>query len=213
MQEPGGSAEEVSVELPAGLTSQIPHALSAATGAVLCALGYRQYRMHALTLGVAVFAAAAFLAAGAAGFPRLASPAAVVGALLGYACRRPFFYVYVALGGALGGALLGFLAALLFRSSNLPLICGAAAVGGGMINLLDARRVTIAWTSIVGAALIAAASVPWMRASGTPWPSILVFLATALGAMAFQGRTHGELEAPAAEAPSQESRPLLRKAA
>ncbi len=201
------------MELPPGPTSQIPQALSAAAGAVLCALGYRQYRMHALTLGVAVFAAAAFLAAGASGFPRLAAPAAVVGGLLGYACRRPFFTLYVALGGALGGALLGFLTAVLMRSSNLPLICGATAVGGALINLLDARRVTIAWTSIVGSALIAAASASWTRAAGIPWPSILLFLATALGAMAFQGRTHGEPEAPAAQDPPQASRPLLRKAA
>ena len=195
------------------LTSQIPHALSAAAGAVLCALGYRQYRMHALALGVAAFAAAAFLGAGAAGFPLLASPAAVLGALLGYACRKPFFYVYVALGGAFGGALLGFLAALLFRSTHLSLICGAAALGGAIIHLLDARRVTIAWTSIVGAALIAAASAPWTRAAGIPWPSILLFFATALGAMAFQVRSPGEIEAPAAEAPPEAARPLLRKAA
>jgi hypothetical protein len=132
----------------------LPGAAMAGLGAVLCAMGYRQVRFQAMTVGVCVFAAAGAAAGAALGYPAFAAGLCGAGAILGYTLHGLLFRAYVGLAAAMGGAALGLLLCVVCHYSNPLLLCGAAAAGSAVIALLDARIMTIGWTSAAGAALV-----------------------------------------------------------
>jgi len=172
----------------------LPGAAMAGMGAMLCALGYPLVRFHALTLGVCALAAAGCAGGALTGWPALAAALCAGGAAAGYALRRHLFHVHVGLAAALGGAAMGLLLAALTRYSNPPLLCGATAIGCTVIALLDARAITIAWTSAVGAALVCLGIVlclpPAARSpAGAPWMLAAVAAALFAAGAAFQHLT------------------------
>jgi hypothetical protein len=189
----------------------LPGAVMAGAGAMLCALGYRMVRFHALTVGVCAFAAAGCAAGALTGWPSLAAALCAGGAAAGYALRRYLFHVYVGAAAGLGGVAVGLLLAALTRYSNPYLLCGATAIGCTVIALLDARAITIAWTAAVGGALVSLGIVLCLPPTGgagpsrIPWTLAAVSAGLFLGGAAFQHfttRRDPDLRADAAPVPA-----------
>jgi hypothetical protein len=176
----------------------LPGAAMAGLGAVLCALGYKQVRFQAMTMGVFVFAAAGAAIGTLLGYPAFAVGLCVAGAILGYALHGVLFHVYVGLAAAMGGAAVGLLLTLLCHYSNPIVLCGATAAGCAVIALLDARIMTIAWTSAAGAALVTQGlyrSLPSLGALSHPqltWTLAITFAVLFLAGWAFQSRMTAE---------------------
>src|SRR6185295_13237633 len=109
----------------------LPGAAMAGLGAVLGAMGYRQVRFQAMTVGICVFAATGAAAGALLGYPAFAAGLCIAGAVLGYALHGMLFHVYVGLAAAMGGAAVGLLLAVLCNYSNPYLLCAATAAGCG----------------------------------------------------------------------------------
>lgn len=178
----------------------LPSAALAGNGAILCLVGFRQLRFHALAGGVLVLAAAGFALGGLASHPAVAVGLCVIGALAGYRLEAVFFYVYVALAAALGGAALGYVGAILTGYSSPMILCGATAVGCAVIALLNARATTIGWTSAAGSALVCLGAHLAYTAAGTRTLAVL-FALLFLASVIFQHQTTREAASAA---------PLLR---
>lgn len=181
----------------------LPGAVMAGLGAMLCSLGYRLVRFHALKVGVWAFAALGCGAGALAGWPALAAFLCVAGAVLGYALGPVLFHVYVGAAAALGGAAVGLLLAGLTHYSNPVLLCGATALGCTIIALLDSRVITIVWTSTVGAALVALGillALPGPNPASLKWTLVTVGAALLSIGVYFQLRT-GDAEPAGAAKP------------
>ncbi len=186
----------------------LPGAALTGLGAVLCALGYRQIRFQAMTVGVCVFAAAGAAAGALLGYPAFAAGLCVAGALLGYALHGLLFHAYVGLAAAMGGAAVGLLLSVVFNYSHPLVLCGATAVGGAVIALLNSRMMTMLWTSAAGAALITHGlyrSIPVLstlsRAQVT-WTLAATFAFLCAAGTAFQARTSREEQLSTAIVPT-----------
>jgi hypothetical protein len=186
----------------------LPGAVMAGLGAVLCALGYRQVRFQAMTVGICAFAAAGAAAGSLLGFPAFAAGLCASGAVLGFALHRVLFPVYVGLAAALGGGAIGLLLAVLTHYSNPLVLCCATALGCTVVSLLDARLITIGWTSAAGAALVTHGlyrSIPYLHTVGRgplTWTLSIIALALFAAGFAFQVRTSDEREIPTQVAPA-----------
>lgn len=176
----------------------LPGAALAGLGAVLGAMGYRQVRFQAMTVGVCVFAAAGAAIGALLGWPAFAAGLCIAGAVVGYALHGVLFRVYVGLAAAMGGAAVGLLLSVLCNYSNPMVLCAAAAAGAVVIALLDARAMTIGWTSAAGAALVThgllrstavLASLPPTRLL---WTLAAIFVVLFAAGFAFQWRTTRE---------------------
>lgn len=184
------------------LWQTLPGAALAGLGMVLCALGYRQVRFQAMTVGVCVFAAAGAAAGSLLGYPAFTAGLCVSGALLGYALHTILFQVYVGLAAAMGGAAVGLLLTVLCNYSNPIVLCSATAAGCGVIALLDARIMTIGWTSAAGAALVSHGLYRSMPALGElsrsqlTWTLSTIFALLAITGIVFQMRTTTEKHLP-----------------
>jgi hypothetical protein len=173
----------------------LPGAAMAGLGAVLCAMGYRQVRFQAMTVGVCVFAAAGAAAGAALGYPAFAAGLCAAGAILGYALHGLLFHAYVGLAAAMGGAAVGLLLSVVSHYSNPLLLCGATAAGSAVIALLDARIMTIGWTSATGAALVthgllrSTPALSQLPHGQLTWTLALIFTVLFGAGFAFQMRT------------------------
>ncbi len=172
-------------------------------GLTLALLGYRLVRFHALTMGVISLAAA-----GAAGGLLLNSPIAMAGfalagGILGYFLGPIVWHVYVALVAAAGGAAIGILLCDITHAANPRLVVIATAVAFAVIALLDAKVITIAWTSLMGAGIaklgLAAFHAP---SEQSQWQSGGVGIAFFAVALLFQFRTNREPEVEKTAKPS-----------
>jgi hypothetical protein len=178
-----------------GLWQALPGAALAGLGAVLCAMGYRQIRFQAMTVGICVFAAAGAAAGALLGYPAFAAGLCAAGAVLGYALHRMLFHVYVGLAAAMGGAAIGLLLAVLCRYSSPLFLCGMTAIGATVIALLDTRLMTMGWTSAAGAALVTHGvfrAIPMLATlprTQLTWTLAAIFILLAGGGFAFQLRT------------------------
>jgi hypothetical protein len=176
----------------------LPGAAMAGLGAVLCSQGYRQVRFQAMTMAVFVFAAAGATIGTFLRYPAFSAGLCVAGAILGYALHGVLFHVYVGLAAAMGGAAVGLLLTLLCHYSNPIVLCGCTAAACAVISLLDARIMTIAWTSAAGAALVTQGLYRSIPSLGTLSPPRLTWtLATTFGVLflagwAFQSRMTAE---------------------
>jgi hypothetical protein len=175
----------------------LPEAAGAGSGAILCLLGFRHFRFLALTGGVLALAAAGFAIGGLAGHPVAAAGLCAIGACAGYRLESVFFYVYVALLAALGGAAIGFVAAVAAHCASWKLVCGATAVGCAAIALMNARPITIAWTSAAGSALVCLGALGVFPATGSSTLAAL-FAVLFAGSAVFQ---HCSTRVPAPSAP------------
>lgn len=184
------------------LWQTLPGAALAGLGMVLCALGYRQVRFQAMTVGVCVFAATGAAVGSLLGYPAFAAGLCVAGALLGYALHGVLFQVYVGLAAAMGGAAVGLLLTVLCNYSNPYVLCGATAAGCGIIALLDARIMTIGWTSAAGAALVTHGlyrilpSLGDLSRSQLTWTLSAIFALLTIAGVVFQSRTTVEQHLP-----------------
>lgn len=178
-----------------GLWATLPGAALAGLGAVLCAMGYQQLRFQAMTVGICVFAAAGAAAGALLGYPAFAAGLCAVGAFVGYALHGRLFHVYVGLSAAMGGGALGLLLALICRYSSPVFLCIATAIGATVIALLNARLMTMGWTSATGAALITLGvfrAIPILAALPRAQLTVTlsaIYLLLAGGGFAFQLRT------------------------
>lgn len=176
----------------------LPGAAMAGLGAVLGAMGYRQVRFQAMTVGVCVFAAAGAGLGAMLGWPAFAAGLCVAGAVLGYALHGVLFRVYVGLAAAMGGAAVGLLLSVLCGYSNPMVLCGATAAGAVVIALLDARLMTIGWTAAAGAALVthgllrSTAVLASLPRTQLLWTLSAIFAVLFAAGFAFQLRTTRE---------------------
>ena len=193
------------------LAANLASILLTGVGLSLALLGYRLVRFHALTMGVVALAGA-----GAAGGVLLNSPLATTafalgGAILGYFLGPLLWHVYVAVVAGLGGTAIGLVITTLTHPSNPPLVVASTAVACAAIALLDAKAITIAWTSLAGSC-IAISGI--LRTSPMPVRSMTVgaiFAALVVVSLLFQFRTNrGEPEAPA-PAPKPKAPPAPRR--
>ena len=192
------------------LWQTLPGATMAGLGMVLCVLGYRQVRFQAMTVGVCVFAVAGAAAGSLLGYPAFAAGLCAAGAVLGYALHGMLFHVYVGLAAAMGGAAVGLLLSVLCHYSNPVVLCGATAAGCGVIALLDARIMTIGWTSAAGAALVTHGLYRSMPALGDlsptqlTWTLAATFAVLSIAGIVFQSRTTAEQQLSTKIAPAPE---------
>jgi len=180
----------------------LPGAALAGLGAVLCAMGYRQVRFQAMTVGICVFAATGAAAGALLGYPAFAAGLCIAGAVLGYALHGMLFHVYVGLAAAMGGAAVGLLLAVVCHYSNPVVLCGATAAGCAVIALLDARIMTIGWTSAAGAALVthgllrSTAVLSALPQAQLTWTLAAIFVVLFGAGFVFQLRTTAEQQLP-----------------
>ena len=195
------------------LWQAIPGAALAGLGAVICAMGYRQIRFQAMTVGICVFAAAGAAAGALLGYPAFAAGLCAAGAVLGYVLHRMLFHVYVGLAAAMGGAAIGLLLAVLVRYSSPVFLCAVTAIGATVIALLDTRLMTMGWTAAAGAALVTHGvfrAIPMLATlprTQLTWTLAAIFVLLAGGGFAFQLRTTPEEHATTVIAPAPEPTP------
>jgi len=188
----------------------------AASGAVLGAIGFRLVHFNAMTLGISLFAGLGAAIGAIGGSVPLAAVLTVAGAAGGWFFADRLLRVYVALMAGIGGLAVGALLALATGYSRPLTLCGATGFACLVIALLDARAVTIAWTSATGAC---AATLGVMTAGGgAPWSGRLSSMLTAgtlfaaffVTAVIFQLRTT-EPAAPSTPAPVRQKSRLLER--
>jgi hypothetical protein len=200
----------------------LPGAAVAGSGAVLLAAGYRSVRFNALTLGIELFAALGCGVGAWFGQAPLAAFLTAIGALIGFALGRLLFHAFVVLAAALGGSLIGGGAGLLMGSSHPLLLAGAMALGFAVLAILDARAMTVFWTSAVGAALVTIGTLssptrPSLWFSSLPRTLTLaassIFLILAIAGIVFQVVTTRDIQPkePASK-PRSKPRPLAEQA-
>lgn len=139
----------------------LPSASISGLGMVLCLIGYKTVRFHALTVGVCAFSALGGAAGARMDLPLLAAALALAGGCLGYGIAPLVFPVYIAVAAAAGGSFAGVFLCLVTGYSNPPLLIASTAAGFAVLALLDARFITILWTSFAGATQ-ATVGILWM---------------------------------------------------
>ncbi len=127
-------------------------------GALVCFLGYRLLRV---TLGLAGFAAGAFLGFLLAGRVIHASPVfvlviAVVGGIVGAVLAAVLYKVGVFLLGATGGMFLAGVASMALSAHPNVLIIVAAGVVAGVVTLLVQKFLVSLLTALLGAGAVVA---------------------------------------------------------
>ena len=108
----------------------------------------------------------------------------------------------------MGGAALGLLLSVMCNYSSPLVLCGATAAGAAVIALLDARLMTIGWTSAAGAALVthgllrSTAVLATLPRTQLTWTLAIIFIALFGAGFAFQMRTTQEQHASTQIAPA-----------